>query len=60
MLTKHQSRLQRGFTKRPSSVYATLLISEVQNEAKDRGEFFFLWLPLMPQKHSTSFGRLRC
>lgn len=42
MLTKHQSRLQRGFTKRPSSVNAALLISEVQNEAKDRGEFLCL------------------
>ena len=42
MLTKHQSRLQRGFTKRPSSVNAALLISEVQNEAKDRGEFLSL------------------
>ena len=45
MLTKHQSRLQRGFTKRPSSVNATLLISEVQNEAKDRGEFFISGYP---------------
>ena len=42
MLTKHQSRLQRGFTKRSSCVNAALLISEVQNEAKDRGDFLCL------------------
>ena len=42
LLTKNQSRLQRGFTKKSSSVNAALLISEVQNEAKDRGEFLSL------------------
>ena len=39
LLTRNQSRLQRGFTKKSSSVNAALLISEVQNEAKDKGEF---------------------
>ncbi|MEW8562218.1 MAG: hypothetical protein AB2541_08940, partial [Candidatus Thiodiazotropha sp.] len=39
---RNQSRLQRGFTKKSSSVNAALLISEVQNEAKDRGEFLTL------------------
>ena len=33
ILTRNQSRLQRRFTKRSSSVNAALLISEVQNEA---------------------------
>ena len=42
LLTKNQSRLQRGFTKKSSSVNAALFISEVQNEAKDRGEFLSL------------------
>ena len=40
--TKNESRLQRGFTKKSSSVNAALLISEVQNEAKNRDEFFSL------------------
>ena len=42
LLTRNQSRLQRGFTKKSSSVNAALLISEVQNEAKDKGEFLTL------------------
>ena len=42
ILTRNQSRLQRGFTKKSPSVNATLLISEVQNEAKDKGEFLTL------------------
>ena len=42
LLTKNQSRLQHGFTKKSSSVNAALLISEVQNEVKDRGEFLSL------------------
>ena len=42
LLTKNQSRLQRGFTRKSSSTNASLLISEVQNEAKDRGEFLGL------------------
>ena len=39
LLSKNQSKLQRGFTKKSSSVSAALPVSEVQNEAKDRGEF---------------------
>ena len=42
LLTRNQSRLQRGFTKKSSSVNAALLISEVQNEAMDKGEFLTL------------------
>ena len=42
LLTRNQSRLQRGFTKKSSSVNAALLISEVQNEAKDKGELVTL------------------
>ena len=42
LLTRNQSRLQWGFTKTSSSVNAALLISEVQNEAKDKGEFLTL------------------
>ena len=42
LLTRNQSRLQRGFTKKSSSVNAALLISEVQNVAKDKGEFLTL------------------
>ena len=42
LLSKNQSRLQRGFTKKSSSVNAALLISEDQNEAKDKGEFLSL------------------
>ena len=38
VLSQNQSRLQRGFTKKSSSINAALLISEMQNEAKDRGE----------------------
>ena len=57
LLTKNQSRSQRGFTKKSSSVNAALLISEVQNEAKDRGEFLSL---VILDAHFMSFGRLRC
>ena len=42
LLPKNQSKLQRGFTKKSSSVSAALPVSEVQNEAKDRGEFLAL------------------
>ena len=42
LLTINQSCLQRWFTKKSSSVNAALLISEVQNKAKDRGEFLSL------------------
>ena len=42
LLSENQSRLQRGFTKKSSSVNAALLISEVQNEGKDRVEFLAL------------------
>ena len=35
LLSKNQSKLQRGFTKKSSSVSAALPVSEVQNEAKD-------------------------
>ena len=42
LLTSNQSRLPRVFTKKSSSVIAALLISEVQNETKDRGEFLTL------------------
>ena len=42
LLTRNQSRLQKGFTKKSSWVNAALLISEVQNEAKDKGEFLTL------------------
>ena len=38
ILTESQSKLQRGFTKKSSSINAALLISEMQNEAKDRRE----------------------
>ena len=38
VLSQNQSRLQRGFTKKSSSINAALLISEMQNEAKDCGE----------------------
>ena len=38
ILTQNQPRLQRGFTKKSSSINKALLISEMQNEAKDRGE----------------------
>ena len=38
ILIQNQSRLQRGFTKKSSSINAALLISEMQNEAKDQRE----------------------
>ena len=38
ILTENQSKLQRGFTRKSSSMNAALLISEMQNEAKDRRE----------------------
>ena len=38
ILIQNQSRLQCGFTKKSSSINAALLISEMQNETKDRRE----------------------
>ena len=59
LLTRNQSRLQRGFTKKSSSVNAALLISEVQNEAKDKGEFLTL-IMLDAAKAFDVAGRLLC
>ena len=42
VLSQNQSRLQRGFTKKSSSINPALLISEMQNEAKDCGELLTL------------------